>query len=47
MWSLGVVVLPPLFDDDLCLLQAIENFSVQEFISEPGIEALAVSILPR
>ena len=30
----GVVVLSPAFDEELCLLQAVEDFSVQEFISE-------------
>ena len=42
-----VVMLPPVFDKDLCLLQAVEDFSVQKFISELPIEAFIVSILPR
>ena len=47
MWSLGVVVFPPLFDDDFCLLQAVENPLIQKFIPEAGIEELAIAVLPR
>ena len=43
---LGVVVLSPAFDDDLGFSQRIEDFSVQQLISEPGVEALDVSVLP-
>jgi len=28
VWSLGVVVFPPFFDDDLCFFQAVEKFTV-------------------
>ena len=45
MWSDGVVVSPPLFDDDLRLLQAVEDFPIQKFIPEAGIEGLAISVL--
>ena len=31
MWTFGVVVPPPLFDDDLCFSQRIEDFPVEEF----------------
>ena len=43
----GVVVVPPLLDQDLSFPERIEDFSVEEFISKPGVEALAVSVLPR
>ncbi len=46
VWSDGVVVPPPLFDDDLCLLQGVEDFPIQQFIPEAGIEGLAVAVLP-
>ena len=39
MWSFRVVLFPPLFDQDLCLTQAVEDFTVQELIPESGIEA--------
>ena len=46
MWPLRVVVPPPLLNDDPGFFQAVEDLSVQELIAEPGIEALAVSVLP-
>ena len=46
MWALRVVMPPPLLNDDPGFFQAVEDFSVQELIAEPGIEALAVSVLP-
>ena len=47
MRSLRVVVFPPLLNDDLRLFQAVEDFPVEELISKPCIEALAVPVLPR
>ncbi len=47
VWSFGVVVLSPFFDQDLCFAQAVEDFAVQELIPEPGIEAFTISIIPR
>ena len=47
VWSNGVVVPAPLFDDDLCLLQGVEDFPIQQFVPEAGIEGLAVPVLPR
>jgi len=46
VWSLGVVVTPPLFDDDLGFFQAVEDLSIQKLIAEPGVEALAIPVLP-
>jgi len=46
VWALRVVVPSPLLNDDPGFFQAIEDLSVQEFITEPGIEALAISVLP-
>ena len=47
VWSDVVVVSPPVFDDDLSLLQGIEDLPIKQFIPEAGIEGLAVSVLPR
>jgi len=47
VWSFGVVVFPPFFDQDLRFTQAVEDLAIQELISEPGIEAFAVSVFPR
>ena len=38
MWSDGVVVDPPLFDDDRCVLQGVNDLAIQEFVSEAGID---------
>ena len=45
--SLGVVVPPPFFDDDLCFSQTVENLAVQQLVAHPAVEAFAVPILPR
>ncbi len=46
MWSFGVVVVPPAFDDGLGLTKRVEDFTVQQFVSQAPVEALAVSVLP-
>jgi len=46
VWALAVIVLSPLFDDDLCLLECVEDFAVEQFVAEPSVEALAISVLP-
>ncbi len=46
MWSFCIVVLPPLFNQNLRFSQAVEDLPVQQFIPEAGVEALAVSVLP-
>lgn len=47
VWPLGVIVAPPVLDDDLGFPKRVEDLAVQEFVSEPGIEALRVAVLPR
>lgn len=47
MWTFGVVVLTPAFDDDARLRKAVEDLAVQEFVSKLGVEALAVPVLLR
>src|SRR5664279_486888 len=44
---LRVVVDPPLLNHHLGLLQRVEDFSVQAFIPQLAVEALAVPVLPR
>ena len=45
--TLGVVVPPPLLDDDFGFSHRMEYLLVEEFIPEAGVEALAVPVLPR
>ena len=42
-----VVVPSPLLDDDLCFLQAVKDFTVQQFIASYPVEGLTVAVLPR
>ena len=46
MWADGVVVAPPGFDENLRRLHGVEDLSVQEFVAQPRVEALDISILP-
>ena len=46
MRSNGVVVLPPLLDHDLCLVQAVEDFSVEQLVAQLPVERFAVAVLP-
>jgi len=45
VWSDGVAVPPPLLDDDLCLFEGVADFPIEQFIPEPSIETLTISIL--
>lgn len=42
-----VVVLAPLFDDDLRLLQTVEDLAIEQLIAELAVEGLAVAVFPR
>ena len=46
MWSDRVVVLAPLLNDDGGLLQAVEDLSVEQFITQFSVEGFAVAVLP-
>jgi hypothetical protein len=37
----------PLFDQYLGFAQGVKQFTIQQFIPEPGIETFSVAILPR
>ena len=39
-----VVVVSPLLDDHLGLLQAVEDLAVEQLVPEAGIEALSVAV---
>ena len=41
-----IVMDAPILDYDLCFPEAVEDFAIEYLIAEPGIEVLAVSILP-
>ena len=41
-----VVVFTPFLDDDLSLFEGVKYFPVEQLVPEPGVEALAVAILP-
>ena len=47
MRSFSVVFDPPLFNNYLRLLQGIKDFSIQAFIPQLAVEALAIAVLPR
>ena len=47
MGSDGIVQPPPLLDEDDSLGQCVENFAVQEVVSQLSVEALVVAVLPR
>ena len=42
----GVVVVSPLLDDDLGFLDAVEDFPVEQLVSEFAVEGLTVPVLP-
>lgn len=47
MWSVGVVVDPPFFDDLPRLLEIGEQVLIEALVAEPAVEALHEAILHR
>ncbi len=47
MWPEGVFMTAPFFVEYLGLAERVEDLAVKEFIPGAGVEALAVSVLPR
>ena len=45
MWPDGVVVVTPLLDQHLGLLQRVEDFSIEQLVPELSAEALVVAVL--
>src|SRR5688572_25998234 len=46
MWPDRIVMLPPLLDENLGLVERREQFTCKQLVSELGFEALAVTVLP-
>ena len=46
MRPLRVVMFSPFFDDNLRFFQGVKDLAVKQFVSESGIEAFTVSVLP-
>jgi hypothetical protein len=46
VWPDGVVVLAPAFGQHSQFFDRVEDLAVEELISELGVEALAVAVLP-
>ncbi len=42
----GVVMATPALDDDLCFAQRVEDLTVEQLVTQSGIEALDVAVLP-
>jgi hypothetical protein len=42
-----IEVAPPTFDDDLGFAQGVEDFAIEQFIAQPSVEALDISVFPR
>ena len=47
MRSEGIVLLPPLFDEDLGLLEGVEDLPVKELISQLADEGFIVAFCPE
>jgi hypothetical protein len=45
--GLGVVVDPPVLEEDFRLEQGLEELDVQELVAEPSVEGLDPDVLPR
>jgi hypothetical protein len=46
MRSVGILVDPPVFDDDPGFAQGVEAPGVEQFIAQPPVERLDPSVLP-
>ena len=44
MWADGILLSSPLFEDDFCLLEGVEDFTVEQLIPQLAIEALDIPI---
>jgi len=42
-----VVEAPPAFHDDACLSERVEDLAIEKLVTDAGVEALDVAILPR
>lgn len=46
-WPDRVIVPAKLLDNDAGFLECVEDLAIEQFVHEAGIEAIAVSVLPR
>lgn len=46
VWSLGIVMFPPVFDQDVRIAQRVEELTIEQVILESFTEAFAISVLP-
>ncbi len=46
-WSNHIILLSPLFNDGLGLLESVKDFAVQEVAAEPAVETLDKAVLLR
>ena len=46
MWAFCVVVFSPLFNQDLCFFQGVEDFPIEQLIAKSCIEAFDISVFP-
>jgi hypothetical protein len=42
-----LVVVPPSFDQNLGFAQCVEDFAIEQFVSEPGIEGFTIAVFSR
>ena len=47
MWPACVVEASPAFDYDAGFSEGVEDLAIEKLVTEAGVEALDVSILPR
>jgi hypothetical protein len=43
----SVIVMAPLVDDDLGFFQAVEDFAIEQFVTQFAVEGLTVTVFPR
>ena len=46
MWSDGIVLSPPRFDQDFHLSETLEYLAIEQFVAKRPVEAVIVPILP-
>ena len=46
MWPDGVVMMSLAFDEDLCLVECVEDFSVEQFVAELTVKTIIMAVLP-
>jgi hypothetical protein len=47
VWAESVVEAAPAFHDDSGLSERVEDIAIEKFVTDAGVEALDIAILPR